>query len=558
MDEPQERPAAPQSPAKIADLPDAGARPADRVRIDRWNQQAWPPLTFGVPEGWSDVPADQFAWLPVERRIPPDAPLRGGTTIVAAVQRPADHGQSWQVQLRRLEWHAVANYVMEDPVRWSRARALVGEPLGQPTSLRICGCAGVVLTYSCRLDGEDLVFAEAWWSHPSAAHYFVASAPAADAHAWERDFTAMLANMQERGGYPNAIPSAPSPPAPERQHSEGSWPQQEPIAVRAPVMRYRCHVETQLPYILHNVTSSQRRLMVLGSPSTVAWSMVGIAAMSMYGRAKAGSLEGREVSVPAYGQIVLTNDSLALHVVARPSAGRVTVRVDPGSDAVDLEIPYRMVRGWGRDGHGVWFDVVGRGVIRVQTAAVDELTGWLRHLTHGRTWQAPIPTELRAPPAIGGWCQQDARFTFAYPPGWGTVDQRALADYSMSFAPDRLTCGVGTEAGRWEGQVLVIDCGPAAAHISHPGVESLAALLIEGLYPPGPTSLVMLDGAPAVLGRAAHPTPEGIFDRTYGFVVHGGVLYALWYGTVGGALGDGSHEHWLPAFHSLLATWHWY
>lgn len=545
MDEPQDRPAAPQNPAGAPDIPDVSAELADRVRVDRWNQQAWPPLTFGVPEGWSDVPADQFAWLPVERRIPPDAPLRGGTTIVAAIERSAERGQSWQVQLRRLEWHAVAAYVMDDPLRWSRARALVGEPRGEPTSLRICGCAGVRLTYSCLLDGEQLVFAEAWWSHPSSAHYFVASAPAADAQALERDFSAMLANMQERGGYPNAIPSAQSP-------------QQAPIAVRTPVMRYRCPVETQLPYTMHNVTSHQRRLMVLGSPSMVAWSMVGIAAMSMYGRTKAGSLEGREVAVPAYGEIVLTDDSLALHVVARPSAGRVALRLEPGTDGVDLDIPYRLVRGWGRDAHGVWFDVVGRGVIRLQTSAVEELNSWLRHLSHGRTWQPPTPMELRAPATIGGWCQQDARFTFAYPQGWGPVNQAALADYSLAFAPDRLTCGVGTDAGRWEAQVLVIDCGPAAAHLSHPGIESLAALLIEGLHPPGPISLVMLDGAPAVLGRAAHPTPEGIFDRTYGFVVHHGVLYAFWYGTVGGALGDGSHERWLPAFHSLLATWHWY
>jgi hypothetical protein len=70
--------------------------------------------------------------------------------------------------------------------------------------------------------------------------------------------------------------------------------------------------------------------------------------------------------------------------------------------------------------------------------------------------------------------------------------------------------------------------------------------------------MVRLDGDPAVLARAAKPTAEGVFDRTYGVVVHRGVLFALWYGAVGGTLQDGSHERWLPDFHSMLATWHWY
>jgi hypothetical protein len=61
-----------------------------------------------------------------------------------------------------------------------------------------------------------------------------------------------------------------------------------------------------------------------------------------------------------------------------------------------------------------------------------------------------------------------------------------------------------------------------------------------------------------VLARAAKPTPEGVFDRTYGAVVHDGVLFALWHGAVGGTLQDGSHERWLPDFRSMLATWHWY
>lgn len=534
------------------DIPDVSAELAQRVRVERWNEQAWPPLTFGVPEGWSDVPAEEFAWLAAERRIPPDAPILRESSILAAVRRRSDHGLS-EVQLRRFDRQALAGYVLDDPVRWTQGRRQIGEPRGEPTSLRICGCAGVRLDYSCVLDGEDYVFAEAWWAHPSTAHYFVASAPAAAADAVQRDFGAMLENMQEQGGYPFATPAAPA----ATESAQGPAAPAQPVPVRSFAIRYRCPVQTQLPYVLQNVTSQQHRFLMFGSPSFVAWSMVGIAAMSMYGKAKAAGMEGRVVSVPAPGEIVLTDDSLALHVVARPSAGRVRLRSDPGTHTVDLEIPYRLVRQWGRDGQGIWLDIVGRGVVRLQAGAADELAGWLGHLSHGHTWQPPVAMSLQAPSAIGGWCQQDARLTFAYPQGWGIVDPGVLADYSRSFAPDRLICGVGLDAGQHEAQVLVIDGGLASAQQSRRDSEVLAALLIEAVNPHGEISLITLDGEPAVLGRAVNPTPEGNFDRTYVFVAHAGELYAFWYAVSGGQVGDGSHERWLPAFHAMLATWHW-
>jgi hypothetical protein len=70
MDDPQEQSADRLEQAQVWDIPDTSAEFGRQVRVDRWNRQAWPPLTFGVPEGWSDVPADQFAFLPAERRIP--------------------------------------------------------------------------------------------------------------------------------------------------------------------------------------------------------------------------------------------------------------------------------------------------------------------------------------------------------------------------------------------------------------------------------------------------------------------------------------------------------
>jgi hypothetical protein len=555
MDDSQEQSADRPKPAQVWDIPDASTEFSRRVRVDRWNQQAWPPLTFGVPEGWSDVLADQFALLPAERRIPPDAPVLQDTTIVAALQRPSDRGQPWHVQLRLFARQAMGSYVLDDPVRWSQGRSLLGELTGKPRLLRICGCPGVLLTYSCHLDGEDLIFAEAWWSHPSAAYYFVASAPTADADAWLRDFDTMLEDMQEQGGYPSAIPPAATPPAQQQDASLG--PAQPPGAVPEQVVRYRCNVQTYLPFTLENVTSGQRRLVVLGSPSVVAWSMVGVAAMAMHGRAKARRLQGREVSIPASGEVTLTGDGLGLHVMTGSQAGGVQLRAG-GSSWVDLQIPYRLVRRWGQEAHGIWLEIVGRGPIWLQTSADQELAGWIAHLSQGRTWQPPTPIDLPRPPAIGGWCQQDPRFTFAFPQGWDYFPRDALADFARSFTPDLLRCGVGLNAGEWEVQALVIDCGPASAHLSQTDPESLAALLIEGLSPPGVVSLVRLDGDPAVLARAAKPTAEGVFDRTYGAVVHDGALFALWYGTVGGTRGDGSHERWLPDFHSMLATWHWY
>jgi len=353
MDEPQAQSVDRPNPAQAWDIPDTSVELGHRVRVDRWNQQAWPPLTFGVPEGWSDVPVDQFAWLPVERTIPPQAPVLERTTIVAAVQRRSDHGQPWHVQLRLFGRPAMGNYVLEDPVRWSQGRSQVGELNGEPRLLRICGCPGVRLTYSCRLDGEDLIFAEAWWSHPRTAYYFVASAPAADAQAWLRDFDAMLENTQEQGGYPYAVPSAAAPP---QQQAASPGPAQRPSAVSDQVVRYRSNVQTYLPFTLENVTSGQRRLVVLGSPSTVAWSMVGIAAMAMHGRAKARSLEGREVSVPASGEVVLTGDGLSLRVMTGSQVGGVQLRTG-GSSWVDLQIRTRRAlrrRGAGRDGAAAW------------------------------------------------------------------------------------------------------------------------------------------------------------------------------------------------------------
>src|SRR5665647_3399320 len=435
MDDPQEQSADRPKQAQVWDIPGTSTEFGQRVRVDRWNQQAWPPLTFGVPEGWSDVPADQFAFLPAERRIPPDAPVLQDTRIVAALQRPSDRGQSWHVQLRLFGGQTLGRFVLDDPVRWSQGRRVLGELTGEPKLLRICGCPGVRLTYSCHLDGEEFIFAEAWWSHPRTGYYFVASAPAANAPAWLRDFDAMLEKVQE------------------------------------------------------------------------------------HGRAKARSLQGREVSVPVSGEVVLTGDGLGLHVMTGSQAGGVQLRAG-GLSWVDLQIPYRLVRRWGREAHGVWLEVVGRGPIWLQTSADQEIAGWIGDLSRGRTWQPPTPMDLPHPPAIGGWCQQDPRFTFAFPQGWDYFPRDAFADFARSFTPDLLRCGVGLDAGRWEVQVLVIDCGPASAHLAQTDPESLAALLVEGLSPPGVLSMVRLDGDPAVLARAAKPTAEGVFDRTYGAVVH--------------------------------------
>jgi hypothetical protein len=69
---------------------------------------------------------------------------------------------------------------------------------------------------------------------------------------------------------------------------------------------------------------------------------------------------GREVSVPASGEVVLTGDGLGLHVMTGSQVGGVQLRAG-GSSWVDLQIPYRLVRRWGREAHGVWLEVVGRG-----------------------------------------------------------------------------------------------------------------------------------------------------------------------------------------------------
>jgi hypothetical protein len=161
---------------------------------------------------------------------------------------------------------------------------------------------------------------------------------------------------------------------------------------------------------------------------------------------------------------------------------------------------------------------------------------------------------------VVGWCQQDSRYTFGLPQQWVPAQPGPLADYGRLFQPSQLRAGVLLEAGQWEAQVFVIDNGPAQEFLSKADAESLAALLAAAtdITPVGPIQLTALGGETVALMRGTSSTSEGVFDRCYGTFAHGGTLYALWYGVVGGPIGDGAYERWLPDFHTMMATWHWY
>jgi len=531
-------------------IPDAAV--SELPPVDRWNQQGWPPITFGVPAAWTDVPQDRFAWLPEERRISPQAPILQQSHILAAVEHAGTGGRGWQVQLRWSDNSALAKFVIEDPVRWAGGRSLIGALVGEPEQLRVCDCPTVVLSYACRFDEAASIFTEAWLTHPDRAYHFVGSCPAEDEPRWRMAWETMLQNTQEMGGYPLAA------------HAPAALAAAPPAAVVAPAaaaLRYRCGIDAQLPVTLENVTSSARgRTFIIGSTSLVAWAALGSAAMTVWGRARAAGLQGQIRMVPTSGEAALMDDRIILRVVVPVEVAGVRLRGDANSRSVNMEIPYRLVKQCGTDKAGVYLDVVGRGVLRLQPRDGGDFAQWLAHLSHNKTWQAPSPLELVAERQVVGWCQQDPRYTFGLPQQWVAANSGPLADYGRLFQPSVLRAGVLLDGGAWEAQVFVIENGPIQEFIPQPNPDSLAALLVAAIEirSAGPVQIAAIGGETLALLRGTSETSDGTFDRCYGAFAHDGVLYALWYGVVGGTIGDGSYERWLPDFHSMLATWHWY
>ena len=113
------------------------------------------------------------------------------------------------------------------------------------------------------------------------------------------------------------------------------------------VARYRCAVQTQVPVTLENVTSSQRPMFFFGSPSAVAWSALAVVGMRMYGNGRAQGLEGKTQAVPASGQATLTDGGIVLNLTINGKVSGASLR--GGAQAVELEIPYRLIRNWGQD-----------------------------------------------------------------------------------------------------------------------------------------------------------------------------------------------------------------
>jgi hypothetical protein len=324
--------------------------------------------------------------------------------------------------------------------------------------------------------------------------------------------------------------------------------------------RYRCAVDMQVPVTLENVTSGQRSMFFLGSSNTIAWSMLAIAAMALHGQAQAHRLEGKTVQVPASGEATLADDRVVLRLVIAPTAAGVQLRADANARSVNLEFPYRVIRRFGQDGDKVYLDIAGRGPLWLHPRDRGEFHQWLAHLSYNKMWEPPTPIVIQAESPVLGWCQQDPTFTFGLPERWGSPPPRALADYGREMLPSLLRAGVGLDAGEWEGQMFVIDNGSLQAAGRQANAESLAAMMAEvtAISPFGPIQQTTIGGDEAVLLRGTSQTPTGVFDRCYCFFGHGDTLYALMYGVVGGQLGDGSYERWLPHFHTMIATWHWY
>jgi hypothetical protein len=288
--------------------------------------------------------------------------------------------------------------------------------------------------------------------------------------------------------------------------------------------------------------------------------MLAFAGMSLFNQARANNLEGKTITVPASGEATLTDDRIALNVMIPAKVSGISIKGDASSRSMNLEIPYRAIRSWDKDHGGVRLDLIGRGPMWLRPRDGGDFQQWLAHLSYNKTWQPPTPVQIQPQVPVVSWCQQDRQFTFGLPERWGAAPPHFLADYARGFLPSICRAAVGLDAGSWEIQVFVIDDGSLQARGRAANTESLAAMLAEvtNVSPIGPVQLTSLDGEPLLLMRGTSWTAEGLVDRCYGSIVHRDTHIMLWFNIVDARVGDGSYEAFLPHFHTMIATWHWY
>jgi hypothetical protein len=311
---------------------------------------------------------------------------------------------------------------------------------------------------------------------------------------------------------------------------------------------------------LENVTSEQRPMFFVASQNAMAWSMLAVAGMALYGQSRAHNLEGKTLTVPASGDATLTDDRVVLHLMIPAKVSGISLRGDHSTRSVNLEIPYRAIQSWSKDHDKVRLDIVGRGPMWLRPRDRGDFQQWLAHLSYNKTWQPPTPIQIQAQVPIVSWCQQDPHFTFGLPERWNPPPPQFLADYARGFLPSIARAAVGLDAGRWEIQVFVIDDGSLQARGRPANIESLDAMLAQmtNVSPIGPVQLATLGGEPLLLLRGTSWTAEGWVDRCYGSIAHRDTHYMLWFNIVDARVGDGSYEAFLPHFHTMIATWHWY
>lgn len=507
--------------------------PDNLPAIATWFRQAAPELIFGAPDGWSQAPGSPTSF-PVEvANIDRAAQIVVATQIKVSIQGRGDSAMPWSIQLRHYAG-PLAPVVIQDPTTWAKAKSRWAEFIAPPIERTAAGASAVILRYAYEQSDVLCVMYETWLAYDGGGYHFIATGPAENE---ERMWPAWESILKSAG-------------------ADVSVAAQPPAAPAAPTMRYRCDVAMHVPVTLENVANQQRSMVIVGTPSTAAWAAFAALGMRLYGNAKARGLEGKTVSVPAQGEAMLMDDRVVIRAVVDQSAAGVALRGDPAGGAVDLEIPFRIVRSCGTDSHGVWLDVVGRGAVWLQPQGKAELGQWLAHLSYNRTWQQPQALTV-APGPIAGWCQQDPRYTFGTPAGWAAPPAVALADYARLFQPSVIRCAVALDAGQLEAQVFVIEDGPWDGPVDG---DSLAASILSAtnISPVGNAQIIKLGSDTAALVRGTSWSSTGPEERCYGAVVHAGVRFMLWYATVGGRIGDGGYERYLTDFHTMLATWHWY
>jgi hypothetical protein len=317
-------------------------------------------------------------------------------------------------------------------------------------------------------------------------------------------------------------------------------------------------------YCSMDVPVVRNNLFVLGSPSLVAAALVGRAAGTAIGHARARRMAAPQWRSVGQGEVYL--DATGMRV---------------RWDGTDITVPYRTITGWQVIPQGLQIERVAWAALAVQVHDPGSFQQWFARLAEGQTWQPPTLTTLEASQEVVGLCQDDPRFTFGLPAGFAPSDPQWLAGKQQQ-SPGRIVASVNQLIGDDVGVCFWVMEMPlslfSADEVSPQTVvekpeEVAAAMAYAGGTPfTDPVELVTLGGERASTFHLSFVGPEPK-EHEYVFVTHHGTFYlgtfTLWPNVPNiEGVDAATRQDWQARlallrvarredFHTMLATWRW-